>query len=80
MPLWAIAIGMMLASYIIQALFAPRPQDAKPASIKDFDFPQADEGTPQCVFFGDTWTPDWMILGVGNFRNKAIKAKGGKGK
>lgn len=75
-----IALGLLLVSYVIQALVAPKPQDQKPASVDDFDFPQFEEGTPQCVFFGDTWTKDWMVLGTGNYRNRAIRASGGKGK
>lgn len=35
--------------------------------------PMPDEGTPQCVFFGDCWTADWFVLGYGNYRYQAIK-------
>jgi len=71
-------IVVLIASYFISQATAKRPQDQKPAAFSDFDFPQYDEGTPQCVFFGDNWTPDWMVLTYGNFRTKPIKRSGGK--
>lgn len=77
MPWW-IGIALMIASYIISALFAPKPQDAKPAAQKEFDFPQIDEGTPQAVIFGEVWTEDWMIAGVGNYKNTPIRSSQGK--
>jgi hypothetical protein len=75
-----IAVVLLIISYIITSLFAPRAQDAKPATIEEFDFPQTEEGTPQCVFFGECWTEDWTIGGIGNYRNRPIKASGGGGK
>jgi hypothetical protein len=41
--------------------------------FNDIDFPQADEGTPQCVVFGECWTGDWMVLGYGNYRTQEIR-------
>lgn len=79
MPWW-LGIALLLASYIISALAAPRPQDAKPAAQKEFDFPQIDEGTQQQVVFGEVWCPDWMITWVGAYRNRPIRASGGGGK
>ena len=74
--LWA--IGMLIASYAIQAVLAPKPVKPKPAAFDEFDFPQVDEGTPQAVIFGDVWTSDWQILWFGNYRTSAIKTKSGK--
>lgn len=73
---WAIA--MLVASLVIQAAMMPKQQPPAPAAFEDFDFPQADEGTPQAVVFGDVWCSDWTVLGVGNYRTTAIKKKGGK--
>lgn len=47
-------------------------------AFEDFSFPQFEEGTPQCVFFGDNYTPDWMVLSYGNYRTQPIKTKSGK--
>lgn len=75
--LWA--IGAMVASYAITVLLMPKPkpQKPKPAAFEDFDFPQAEEGTPQAVVFGDCWTPDWIVLWYGNYRTSSIKSGGG---
>ena len=72
MPLFAWALVFLVASTAIQALLV-KPQQQKPASLEDFDFPQIDEGTPQAVFFGDVWTEGWFILFFGNLRKKKIK-------
>lgn len=56
----------------------PGSPKQKPVALEDFDFPQAEEGTPQAVTFGDCWTEDWMVLGVGNYRTEKIKTKSGK--
>lgn len=73
MPLFAWAFIFLVASFAIQSLLV-RPQSQPPASLADFDFPQAEEGTPQAVFFGDCWTDGWMVLWYGNFRTTKIYA------
>lgn len=69
------AIALLVVSYTITALTAPKANKPKPALFSEFDFPQVDEGTPQAVFFGDTWTEDWVVLWYGNYRTNTIKAK-----
>jgi len=71
-------IIMLVASYVISYALQPKPQTPKPASQDEFDFPQADEGTPQAVVFGDAWLSDWMVLTVGNYRTAPVKTKQGK--
>lgn len=71
------AIFMLVASYLISASMMPKQQGTPPTAFEDIDFPQADEGTPQCVVFGDCWVPDWTVLAVGNYRVEAIKSGGG---
>jgi hypothetical protein len=73
---WQIVI--MIACYVISAAMAPKQRPPKPAAFEDFDFPQADEGTPQMIVFGDVWITDWMVIGLGNFRTEAIRKSGGK--
>lgn len=73
---WALA--MLVASVLINAALAPKPAEAKAATIEDFDIPQVKEGTPQSVIFGEVWTSDWQVLGFGNFRTSAVKAKQAK--
>lgn len=73
MPLFAWALLFTVLSVAIQAILI-KPQTQKPAALEDFDFPQAEEGTPQAVFFGDCWTQGWMVLWYGNYRTTKIKA------
>lgn len=77
MPLFAWALVFMVAQYAIQAL-TTKTQSVKPAALTDFDFPQASEGTPQPVIFGDCWLDDWFVLWYGNYRTTKIKAGGKK--
>lgn len=71
---WAILIVSAVYAYTNR----PKTPKQKPVAFEDIDFPQFEEGTPQIVFFGDCWTPDWMVLTVGNYRTRAIRTKGGK--
>lgn len=50
----------------------PKPAQTKPAAFEDLDVPQVEEGTPQHVIFGDVWTTDWHVLGMGNFRTMEL--------
>tara|TARA_B100000678_G_C17991015_1_gene414889 strand:+ start:65 stop:301 length:237 start_codon:yes stop_codon:yes gene_type:complete len=78
MPLFAWALVFLVASVAIQAILV-KPQPGQQATaLEDFDFPQADEGTPQAVFFGDCWTEGWMVLWYGNYRTRKIQSKGKK--
>lgn len=74
--LWG--IGLMLASALLQALLTPKAGKPKAASLEDFDFPQFEEGTPQPIYFGDNWCPDFFVAWYGNLRNSPIKSSGGK--
>lgn len=65
---WDTALILLIASTLITMAMMPKQQGALPTAFEDIDFPQADEGTPQAVFFGDCWTGDWMVLAVGNYR------------
>lgn len=77
MPLFAWALVLMTASYVIQS-FLVRPQNQNPATLADFDFPQIADGTPHAVVFGDGWLDGWQVLFYGNFRTKKVKSGGKK--
>lgn len=68
-------VAVIVASYLLNQAMARRNKTSSPAAATedDFNFPQPDEGTPQCVFFGDCWTGDWCVMCYGNFRYEAIK-------
>lgn len=71
-------LALMVASVLISTAMAPKPEPLKPASFDDFDFPQVDEGTAQCVVFGECWTGDWQVIGKGDFRTGPVRVKNPK--
>ncbi len=70
-----IQVALFVASLLISSLLQPKPKKQKPAAFEDFDFPTAEDGTPQIVVFGDVWLTDWTVIGVGNYRNETIIVK-----
>lgn len=74
MPMFAWALIAMVASYVISSFLIKQPV-VKPKSSDEIDFPQAEEGTPQCMLFGDGWTKGYQVLWHGNLRT--VKIKGG---
>lgn len=78
MPLWAIALILLVVAYVIQSFLMPKPPVNKPATLEDFDIPQHEEGTPEAIIFGDVWTGGPQVLWYGRLRTKKIKAEGGK--
>ncbi|VFR54791.1 Phage protein [plant metagenome] len=73
-----VQLAILVVSALISYATRPKPTTPAPSAFGDNDFPQAEEGTPHCVIFGDVWVEDWMVLGLGNYRTQAIKKKGGK--
>jgi hypothetical protein len=71
-------IVFLIASMVISYAMAPKVVPPAPAAFESFDFPLAEEGTPQCVIFGDCWSGDWTVLGYGNFYTYEIEADSGK--
>ena len=76
---WAVAkfVAVIVASYVIARVTEKQPKSNRPtaATEEDWNMPIPDEGTPQCIFFGDCWTADWFVLGYGNYRYNAIRKK-----
>lgn len=75
---WDTAIYLLIASFVISMALAPKIKPPAPTAFEDIDFPQADEGTPQAVIFGDCWSGDWTVLAVGDYRTEGIEGEGGK--
>lgn len=71
-------VAYMVVSIILAVALQPKQQNRPPEAFEDIEFPQADEGTRQAVIFGDCWTGDWMVLGVGNYRTSEIRSGEGK--
>lgn len=77
MPAFAWALVLMVASYVIQS-FTMKVQNAKPAGLEEFDFPQSVEGTEQGIVFGDVWVKGPFILWYGDYETIKITAGGKK--
>lgn len=73
-----IQLALLASSYLISRAFRPKVTGPTAVAFEEFEWPQYEEGTPQCVIFGDCWTEDWMVLAVGNYRSRPIKTKAGK--
>ncbi|MBS0212301.1 MAG: hypothetical protein JSR26_03855 [Proteobacteria bacterium] len=73
-PFTWIEIAFMVISTVISIVARPKNQNAKPATLQDFNFPQFDEGTPKAVIFGDVWSQDWMVLAYGDLRTTPVRA------
>jgi hypothetical protein len=65
-------IYYLIAAIVLSIALAPKPVVPHAATIEDFEFPQAEEGTPQAVVFGDVWISGWMVLSYGNLRAIAM--------
>lgn len=72
-----IGLALMVASMLITSLMV-KGQHQRPAALEDFEFPQADEGTPESRLFGQAWNPGWQVLWFGLFQTKKIKSGGKK--
>lgn len=71
-------IFVLIATIVLGIALAPSPAVPKAATLEDFDFPKADEGSPQIVIFGDVWINGWTVLEYGNLRADPIYGEGGK--
>lgn len=71
------ALALIVASFLLSALFTPKVTPPPPASQDEFEFPVAEEGTPQAVYFGETWCTGWMVLAHGDYRNEGIEGDSG---
>lgn len=76
--MWQTQLLLLVASYLLSSALAPKAPKPKPAAFGDFDFPQAEEGTPQPVVFGDVWIEAWTVIGLDNYRSRAIKTRSSK--
>lgn len=72
-----IYIALLVISSVIAYINRPKPQRPTPVAFEDIDFPQFEEGTLVSVAFGTCWFSDWMLIGLGGYRTRAITKKVG---
>lgn len=79
--MWVLLAQLVIA-YIVASALTPSvsAQQKQAEALKDINFPQAEEGTPQAVIFGDCWSGDWTILAIGRYRTEAITKTQDSGK
>jgi hypothetical protein len=68
---WNIIIAV--ASYFLNLVLAPKPQNAKPASLEDFDIPTAEEGIEIPVVFGTVSVKNPNVMWYGDLDTDAIR-------
>jgi len=68
---WNIVIG--IASFVLNLVLAPKPQNAKAASLEDFEFPVAEEGLEIPVVFGTVNLRGPNVVWYGDLKIKDIK-------
>jgi hypothetical protein len=70
---FVVALAMTAISVAISYALRPKSVTPEPAELAEFQFPQAEEGTPQAVVFGDVWQDGYQHLWHGNLQTNAIK-------
>jgi hypothetical protein len=81
MPLLLIfaAFALLTVAYTLTSLAGAKTSPPKAALEGEFSFPQAQEGKPHIVVFGDVWLEDWHVIWWGNLRTTPItQDSGGK--
>jgi len=68
---WNFILGIAL--YFLQLVLAPKPQNAKPASLQDFNVPVAEEGKEIPVVFGTVNIKSPNVVWYGDLRLLPIK-------
>lgn len=72
------AIIVLVVAAIVSVALAPKPPVPKPAELKDFDVPTAEEGRPIPVVFGTVNVKGSNVIWYGDLYTRAIRKKGGK--
>ena len=76
MSFW-LTLALQVVSFIATALLAPKPQteNAKPARLGDFRFPQSDEGSPVPIFWGRVRMRGPNTMWYGNLEARPIRER-----
>jgi len=72
MGFW-VALAMMVISTVVSAMLAPKPKDAEPSSLGEFQVPTAEEGRPLTMVLGTCKNKGPNITWWGALRTEAIK-------
>jgi len=75
--MWTYLI-VLLISYAVSYALAPKPPDAAPATLSEFDAPTADEGKPIPVVFGTVFVNSPNVVWYGDLGTAPIYSDSGK--
>lgn len=75
---WIAAVVAFVAAIVVSYAMMPKPQNAKPAGLGDFQVPTAEEGREIPVLFGTKDIKSPNVVWYGHLKTVAIKKKGGK--
>ncbi len=73
-----IQLAIMAISALLSYALAPKPPKPKPAALEDFEIPQAVQGAPFAMIFGECRDKSPVVAWYGALTSKPIKATGGK--
>jgi hypothetical protein len=74
---WIYIIELIVAIIAVVAL-TPKPQNAAPASLQDFDVPTAEDGREVIDICGTVWIDDPNVIWYGDLSTFPIRADSGK--
>lgn len=77
MPIFAY-LAILIVSAVVSYALMPKPPAPKPAELKDFDVPTAEEGRPIPVVFGTVNVKGSNVIWYGDLYTLAIRKSGGK--
>lgn len=77
-PMTWLYIIMLVVSLVVSIAMRPKPQNAKPPELADFEAPSVDEGREMAWVHGEDWIEDPNVLWWGDLRTTPIRASGGK--
>lgn len=69
---------VFIAAFALSYAMQPKPQNARPAGLGDFNVPTAEEGREIPVLFGTRDIRGPNVVWYGHLRTEAIRKKGGK--
>lgn len=75
---WWVQLAILVITSYLSAALAPKPPPPKPNTLDDFDVPNAEQGTPIGVVFGNVIIKSPTLVWYGDLSTEKIKKKGGK--
>lgn len=75
---WIAYIIIFIIAIVLAVVLAPKPPNAKPAMLEDFDMPTAEPGRPIPVVFGTYVVKSPNVVWYGDLMSEPVMSDGGK--